>query len=168
MHYVISECPDPAKLGATKLNKILWLADTRAYVLHNQPITGAAYIREKYGPVAKAMLPARDALKAARLIRHWKAPLYAHEQDVFRSEARPDVSMFSSRELGVINDMIRYVRDEHTAASISEETHDYVWEIAEMGEEIPYFAIFAARTREPTEEELEWARAEARRQGLLA
>ena len=71
------------------------------------------------------------------------------------------------RELRIIDQMISYVCEEHTAASISEETHDYVWEIAKMGEEIPYFAVFAGRTREPTEEELEWAKAEARRQGLL-
>ena len=167
MHYVIWKCPDPAKLGATKLNKILWLADTRAYVLHKRPITGATYMREKYGPVAKAMMPAREALESEHRIRHWRAPLYNHVQDVFKAKMRPDLSQFDDRELHIIDQMISYVCEEHTAASISEETHDYVWEIAKMGEEIPYYAVFAARTREPTEEELEWAKAEARRQGLL-
>ena len=33
--------------GATKLNKVLWFADARAYVLTGRPITGATYIREE-------------------------------------------------------------------------------------------------------------------------
>ena len=32
--------------GATKLNKVLWFAEARAFVLHGKPITGATYIQQ--------------------------------------------------------------------------------------------------------------------------
>jgi hypothetical protein len=34
-HYVIARC-DPAKLGATKLNKVLWFADVIYYRRHGR------------------------------------------------------------------------------------------------------------------------------------
>ena len=54
----------------------------------------------------------------------------------------------------------------HTAQSISDKTHDYGWEIARMGEEIPLYAVLAERVRHPRGDELEWARKEAERLGL--
>jgi len=67
----------------------------------------------------------------------------------------------------IVDHFIRYVTEEHTAASISEESHDYGWEIAKMGERLPYHAILAERVKPSTGNQLEWARAEARRLGLV-
>jgi hypothetical protein len=39
-HYVIERC-EPAKLGATRLNKILWYSDVLYYRHHGCTITGA-------------------------------------------------------------------------------------------------------------------------------
>ena len=66
----------------------------------------------------------------------------------------------------IINYWITHIDEEHTAASISEQSHDYTWDIAEQGAPIPYEAVFATRTREPEDEELEWARKRARELGL--
>jgi hypothetical protein len=61
---------------------------------------------------------------------------------------------------------IKHVAEEHTATSISDLSHNYAWNIAAMGEEIPLHAVFADRVRSPNDEELEWARTEAKRLGL--
>jgi hypothetical protein len=166
VHYVIWKCADPAKLGAVKLNKVLWLADTRAYVLHGQPMTGATYIREKYGPVAREMMPARTALEREGYIRVSTDEFYNRTKAVFRTDSQPNLAEIPEQDRKIVDQMIQYVCEGHTAASISEETHDYVWEIAQMGEVIPYHAIFAARIQEPSDEELAWAREVARERGL--
>lgn len=168
VHYVIWKCTDPAKLGAVKLNKACWLSDTRAYALHRQPITGATYIREKYGPVPRDVMIARKELVREGRIREWKDDYFNREKFVFRALVPPNLETFTPEQREIIDYAIKYVTEEHTAASISEETHDYVWEIAKMGEVIPYHAIFAARVREPNEEELSWAKSEARRLGLAS
>jgi hypothetical protein len=49
--------------GATKLNKVLWFADARLFVLRGRPIAGATYLREKFGPVPKQMMPVRAELE---------------------------------------------------------------------------------------------------------
>ena len=48
---------DPRKLGAVKLNKVLWLADFRAYLHFGKPITGVRYIKRRVWPVPKPILP---------------------------------------------------------------------------------------------------------------
>ena len=40
VHYVIWKAGKRDWFGATKLNKVLWFADARAYVLTGRPITG--------------------------------------------------------------------------------------------------------------------------------
>ena len=66
----------------------------------------------------------------------------------------------TARKNGGSTTWLKHVCEEHTAASISEETHGYVWEIAKRGETSPMYAVFATRLREPNAEELAWARRE--------
>ena len=52
-HYVIKRC-DPAKLGATKLNKVLWFADVIYYRRHGRTITASDnYVKQQFGPVQR-------------------------------------------------------------------------------------------------------------------
>lgn len=152
--------------GATKLNKVLWFSDARAYMLHGKPITGATYIREKYGPVAKQMMPIREELEREGLVKTWPQLYFGRRLTRFRALEYPDMSMFTEKERRIIDFWINHIANDHTANSISEQSHDYTWEIAEMGEVIPYHAIFATRIREPRGEELDWAKSEAQRLGL--
>ena len=55
----------------------------------------------------------------------------------------------------------------HTAASASEDSHGYAWEIATMGEELPMEAALVERGREPEGDELEQAKQRARELGLI-
>lgn len=50
---------------------------------------------------------------------------------------------------------------------MSDLSHDYGWEVAQMGEQLPLKAFLARRIRgSETSEEIEWARGEAARLGL--
>ena len=43
VHYICWRCADPTKLGAVKLNKVLWRADFKAYLELGESVTGATY-----------------------------------------------------------------------------------------------------------------------------
>ncbi len=166
VHYVIWRAGRRDGFGAIKLNKVLWFADARAYMLHRKPITGATYIREKFGPVPRQMMPVRAELEAEGVITVREEPYYNKKITCFRTSERPDMTLFSTEELSIIDWWIKHIDGDHTANFISEQSHDYAWEIAAMGEEIPLYAVFAERIRAPRGKELEWAKAEAERLGL--
>ena len=149
--------------GATKLNKVLWFSEARFFVLHGAPITGATYIREKHGPVPKQMMPIRDELERAGEIRVFK------EGNLIRitTGTKPDLSTFTREELQIIDYWIEHIDKDHTATSISDESHDYAWDIAKMGEEVPLHAILANRIRDPNERESEKFQAMAKARGVL-
>jgi hypothetical protein len=149
--------------GATKLNKVLWFADARSFVLRGEPITGATYIREKYGPVPREIMPIRAELEREGYIRVFE------EGSLIRviADAKPDMSTFTKDELQTIDYWIDYIDKEHTAGSISDASHDYAWDIAPMGEELPLYAILANRIRDPSDQESEKFRTIAKARGGL-
>jgi hypothetical protein len=162
VHYVIWKAGKRDWFGSTKLNKVLWFSDTQAFALTGKPITGATYIRQKYGPVPKAIMPVRSELQREGAIRVFR------EGKVERTTATraPDMRSFASSEMAIIDWWIEHISSYHTAATISDKSHDYTWQIAEMGEEIPMVATFATRIREPTEDETLWGKDIAAKLGL--
>jgi hypothetical protein len=163
IHYVAWKAGARDWFGATKLYKVLWFADARQFVLTKKAITGAVYIREKHGPVPKHAMIVRSQLENEGSIRTTK------EGKLTRIVAlrQPDVSMFTEAELKTVNYWLEHIDKDHTATSISDESHDYAWDIAKMGEEIPLYAILANRIREPTERELRKLQRRAKELGLI-
>ena len=49
-------------IGSTKLNKLLFFTDFRAYAELGSPVTGATYQRLQWGPAARQLLPMRDEM----------------------------------------------------------------------------------------------------------
>jgi Protein of unknown function (DUF4065) len=166
LHYVVWKTGDKDGFGATKLYKVLWFSDARAYMLAREPITGEVYIRDKFGPLPTHALAVIDELSREGAIRVSNDVYYNKPIRHFHSLRLPDRLTFTEQQRQIIEYWIKHIADEHTAASISEESHDYVWEIAALGEEIPYHAIFATRIRDPEGEELEWASRKAKELGL--
>lgn len=165
-HYIVWKAGKKDGFGATKLYKVLWFSEARTYVLTGKPIAGASYIREKHGPVPRLAVPIRKELVNEKAIKAWKDKYYDFEMWCFEALRPPDTSLFSDTELRTVNHWIKCIDEEHTAKSISDESHDYAWEIAKMGEELPFYAMLAERVREPSDEELERAKELAARLGL--
>jgi hypothetical protein len=162
VQYVIWKAGKRDWFGATKLNKVLWFSDTRAYALTGAPITGATYIREQWGPVPKAIMPVRSELQregAIRIVRDGKL-------ERMTADKAPDMQPFTSSEIAIVDWWIEHIATYHTATSISDHSHDYTWMIATVGEEIPMFATFATQIRVPTEEEKQWGKEAVDKLGL--
>jgi len=162
VHYVIWRCRKRKWFGAVKLNKVLWFSDTESFALTGQPITGARYIREKYGPVPKAIVPVRSELEREGAVRIWQ------DGKVARADANtaPDMQLFSSSEMAIVDWWVDHIATYETADSISKKSHDYTWQIAAMGEELPMVATFARRIREPTKDEMRWGKSTAAKLAL--
>lgn len=164
VHYVIWKAGQRPWFGAVKLNKVLWFADARAYALTGKPITGEVYVRQQFGPVPKHIVPIQKELVAEGLIKIGKQG----KQTTFRSLDAPHYNnWFSTDELLSVNWWIDHIDKDHTAGSISEQTHDYAWEIARMGEELPLYAYRVARIKEPTDEDMERLKSRAKELGLV-
>lgn len=160
VHYVCWSCKDdPSRLGAVKLNKILWLSDFLTYYRAGDSITGARYIKRQFGPVPSSIVPILHELEAERKLIERDAPYHGLVKKEYIVLRDPSITFFQDEEKKVVDRMIAFVCDEHTAKSISEGSHDHVWQSAEDGEEIPYFTVFSV-PGEIMDDERDWARQE--------
>ena len=159
VHYVISRCEDPAVLGSIKLNKVLWVSDLLAYVSSGTPITGERYIKQQFGPVAAGMVGILEALQTEKKVVVRQTEAYGNPKVDYISLVPPDTmsDLFTADEISLVDRAIDYVVA-HTAMEISDKSHDVIWELAEIGEEIPYQAMLASRLDGVTKDDVKWAR----------
>ena len=168
MHYIIWKCQDPTTLGATKLNKTLLYSDIFSYVERGKSITDVVYIKRQFGPVPnpKDFLQARDKLENDGKIAITKNLYHGMPQYQFVALQRPDISMFTPEEISIVDIVIEEMCQKHTASSMSELSHDIIWETAEIGEEIPLYTFFASRIGEINEKDIQWAKSQAKHLGI--
>jgi len=158
VQYVCWRCDDPADLGSTKLNKVLWRSDTQSYLWNQKPITGASYVKRQFGPVPRVILPVLEELQAEGSLAIREVDYFGNAKREFFALRKPDLLAFTATEISLVDQAIEHVCKRHTARSISRETHDDIWELAAIGEEIPYETVLASRLGEVTEDDIEWAR----------
>lgn len=138
-HLIIQESDDPEKLGAVRLNKILWFADTAAYRISGNSITGAKYVCRKNGPVPAQILVSIRELKNEGKISV-EEPQFPHKPRLFKSLQQASDSLFSQWEQDFVKDLTGLICSSFSAYEISELSHDDVWDAACDGEEIPLTA----------------------------
>src|SRR5713226_8962653 len=92
VHYICWRCADPTKLGAAKLNKVLWRADFKAYLELGEPVTGATYVKRQYGPVPFSILPSLRELEDEGKISIREVEYFERPKKEFFALTRPDLS----------------------------------------------------------------------------
>lgn len=158
LHYVIECCDDSSRLGAVRLNKILWFADCHSYRDHGASITADGYVKRRFGPVPKKVLAATRELEEEHKIAIREVPYSSRKSfREFISIKKPDHSALSEQDMEVLKACTHMICNEFSATQISEVSHDQVWEAADEGEEIPFFTIFAAIPGAITDEVRKWA-----------
>jgi hypothetical protein len=162
--YVASKCPDPTKLGAVRLRKILYYADSLHYMKTRKPIAGATYIKWEKGPVPRQLQASLDRLeKRGALVVKQGAHPYGYPMTFYYALKEPDIKRFDAEEISLVDGLIQTICSEYTAESISKLSHHNAWEVAAIGEELPYETIFARWFGEINEDALAWAKEEIRR-----
>ena len=156
VHCIVHECKDrPDRLGAVRLNKVLWYADVSSFKEHGEPISGETYVKRQYGPVPLRIGAVLEELRDEGKIAV-QEPSGQYDTRKFLSLAEPDPGALSDDERRCVSDVVDAVCS-LTASKISDMSHDAIWEAAYIGEEIPVYATLAANEGEITPEVLAWA-----------
>ena len=142
MLYAAERLADDPTFGETKLNKILYFADFEAFRFLGQPITGAEYQKNKYGPTARRYPIMRDELLRRGAIEVERRLVVDHVQDTVRLHpegVRANMDQFSDAERELLDRVIEDMR-KHSNTEVSDESHKKSagWLARDLGEMIPY------------------------------
>lgn len=156
VHYVCSNCNEEDRLGAVKLNKILYYSDMINYAKTGESITGASYAKRQRGPAARQLWPAMEHLRERSRLDWTEVPVFEGARREFDAHGATNVDVFKPSELKQIDAMIRFVCDQG-AAEVSDFSHTIVWEAADMGEDLPYDTFLVSWLHEPDDKRLQKA-----------
>lgn len=155
VHYIIDSCKNPLTLGSIKLNKILFYSDGEIFLREKKSITNDIYIKRQFGPVPKNIINILKELEKEGKIAISKKKYDSYNHTVFFSLEDVDLNCLNAQEVDVLNAYRETICNDYTAKKISEETHNEIWEIAAIGEEIPLYTIYAANLGEINEIDIE-------------
>ena len=109
----------------TKLNKLLWYCDFLHFKETSVSITGAQYMHYQYGPVPKHYELVTGIMESEGLLDKNEVGFNTEEGIVgeqFTALVEPDRSMFSEKEVGVMDFVIDTFRT-YTATRVTNQSH---------------------------------------------
>lgn len=147
--YIASRVGNDPTNGDTKLNKLLYFSDVTAYRRTGQPISGARYQHQTYGPIAVPLIPVREELTGTRLdVAEQELPTGGTQR---RTKALddPDTAVFTEDEIEIIDEVIERFRD-CRAKEMADFAHgEPAWIITQDGDDMSYRASLLARRASP-------------------
>ena len=115
LHYIIDKCRGKSNLEQIKIYS--YFADFNFYELYEKPITNETYKKHPQGPVPSHFHDVKNELIKEKAI----------SLDRKQSLKKPNISVLSTKELNVINDVIGKLSS-MTPSQISEYSHgDMPW-----------------------------------------
>jgi len=148
--------PDP-NFGATKLNKILFYSDFLAYRALGRSITGQKYQKLEFGPAPKGIVPVLREMEREKLCAQAERKHHGLKQRRVVALREADLQAFSAEEIDLVRDVLADLGP-LTGSEVSDLSHQFVgWQVAELGEEIPYGTALIDPRRPLTPDENRWA-----------
>jgi hypothetical protein len=131
--------------GMVKLNKLLFRADTEAWRLLGESITGAAYQREDHGPVLTGLQNMAEELVSEDRAKWAHRKRGDFTSDYLIALQGPEPNTFTPEQEEIINRAIEELA-EHGGKSVSLWSHREIvaWRMLKNGEEIPYETTIVA------------------------
>jgi hypothetical protein len=156
-NYICWKTRDSESFGKTKLNKTLLKIDKYFYKVYGNTLTSKRYIKLPHGPVPESIDQTLQKLEKSVIHKHHNQ---YHDKSIinFKANLKPNLSLFSAEEISEIDEIISIINDNYSAKEISNETHDDIYHLAEMGEEIPFYAMLVANKGYITQEDIKWAK----------
>lgn len=140
--YISQQSVRDPHFGATKLNKILYHSDFRAFERFGVPLTGVRYFRLPQGPAPRALLPVRQELEREGAIAVYRVDLgEGYTQHRTKALRAPVLEHFTRDELDVVDEVIRELWNQN-AAEVSNASHDIRWRTLEHKDNLPYEFAF--------------------------
>lgn len=138
-------------IGSTKLNKLLFFTDFRAYAELGRPVTGATYQKLKWGPAARQLLPMRNELLKDDEVR-FRGRSDDDLNDVLVPISAPDLGGLSDEERRIADEVFEELRP-FNATATSDYSHykSAGWKVMRDGDDIPYESAFVVTDPPPIE-----------------
>jgi hypothetical protein len=122
------------------LAKILYFADSVAFVRTGKPITGTQYKKLPYGPVPDELTALLEEMASSHVIAMRDEPYFKYTQIKIFALKEPDLNrFFSASDIALIDEIIHEYWNV-SAADISSLSHGMAWETTPDNEAIPYEA----------------------------
>jgi uncharacterized phage-associated protein len=141
--YIAERSEDDPRFGATKLNKILYFSDFKAFGILGKPITGATYVRMERGPVPHELPETLDRMEREGDIERHERRYFNYVQKVVRAGRQSEAeALLSDREIEIVDTVLAELRYLN-ASQVSALSHLEVgWRVARPLEPIPYETVY--------------------------
>ncbi|MBI5699031.1 DUF4065 domain-containing protein [Candidatus Saganbacteria bacterium] len=140
--YLLERCAGKPNIGETVLYKLLYFIDFNYYETYEEQLTGATYIKNKYGPTPVQFIKIIDQMKNDGEIKAIKDQYYDYPQKRYIPLKKADLTKLKASEKDIIDQVINQLSDK-TAAEISEYSHeDIPWKATGDKEKIDYELVF--------------------------
>jgi uncharacterized phage-associated protein len=164
--YISEKSKDDPSFGAIKLNKILFASDFYFFGSEGRSITGAKYVHQSKGPVPHRMPAILANLEQEKRAEIVEGKYFGYSQKriiPFGKGKGANLSIFTDDEISFVDEVIEYFRP-YNASQLSEWTHKlFPWLATQIGEEIPYEAIFVLKRMPIEQTGINWAKKEIER-----
>ena len=145
--FIARESEPDRHFGATKLNKILYFSDFKAFAMLGRPITGATYVRLERGPAPQEMLPVLREMEKEGAIDRVERRYFNLLQKRVIAGQEPDMALFSALEIELVRNVILELHD-MSASQVSALSHlDASWRLTDANEPISYGLAFVDNKR---------------------
>jgi hypothetical protein len=142
------------KLGAVKLQKVIWYFDVKCTRMNRSSFTGATFTKSEFGPCSRDIEAVLRELAASDRVHADTEDHHGTDKARLIGKGATDLSVFSERELRWLDEISSDICDNHTAESVSERSHGPIWRMAACGEPIPFEAAVVP-LRRPSPQDIE-------------
>lgn len=158
--YIASHC-EPDRLGAVKLNKVLYFSDMLNYASSGEAITWAEYKKRPMGPTSDYVPRALRELEKESRLKISEVNYFGYLKKQYEPISKPDLSRFREKEIALIDEVIDFVCNKNSATTISDYSHNAAWDSVSFGDPITYNSVFHIFDNVVSEEDLDWADSQA-------
>ena len=125
-------------MGSVQLRKALIIADALHNTMHGTSMTGAMYVKHRFGPVPddEAYKVLMDMIFPLHFVEVIEEPVGHVTQNSYYSATEPDYSIFNRSQIDIIN-YAAATSWKYSASRLSDMTHDEIYNNTPMGGVIP-------------------------------
>ena len=140
--YVLGKVGSKPNVGETVIHKLLYFIDFNYYEKFEENLMGATYIKNHHGPTLVELKDIIDDMRKNKEIEAVKSQYFKYEQKKYLPIKRPNLDIFSAREIEHIDDVLARLSDKNAKEIESYSHGDIPWKVAEDGKPLSYESVF--------------------------
>jgi len=140
--YILNKVGGKPNVGETVLHKLLYFIDFDYYEKFEESLMGATYIKNHHGPTSAELGAIIKDMEEGGDLEVVKSQYFKYKQKKYLPHKRPNLEVFSAREIDHIDDVLARLSDKN-AKEIENYSHgDIPWKSAQDGKPLSYESVF--------------------------